>query len=103
MANHIKSIRFLQEKFLTNDHYPFSLPIFNQTKCLPFNTAVTIFVGENGSGKSTLLEALARACGIHIWNRSGDTRCQVNRYEHLLHQCITVERSNGNVPGAFFG
>ena len=49
------------------EHYPFNLPIFNQTKRLDFDTTVTLFVGNNGSGKSTLLEAIALKCGVHIW------------------------------------
>ena len=103
MANHIKSVALLREKFPTDEHYPFTLPIFKQTKYLFFDAPVTIFVGENGTGKSTLLEALARACGIHIWRLSEGLRYQVNRYEKQLHKCLRVEWSNGPVPGAFFG
>lgn len=77
MANHIKSVTLLHEKFPTDEYYPFSLPIFNQTKYLSFDTPITLFVGENGTGKSTLLEALAHACGIHIWSTSGGVRYQV--------------------------
>jgi predicted ATPase len=103
MANHIKSVTLLHEKFPTNEHYPFALPIFNQTKYLFFDTPITLFVGENGTGKSTLLEALAHACGIHIWSTSGGARYQVNRYEKELHKCLSLEWSNGPIPGAFFG
>jgi predicted ATPase len=103
MANHIKNVTLLHEKFPKTDHYPFSLPLFNQTKRLCFDTPVTIFVGENGTGKSTLLEALARACGIHIWQSSVGAPYQANPYEKQLHTCIKFEWSNGHVPGAFFG
>ena len=41
--------------------FPFDLPALAGGLDLPFETPVTIFVGENGSGKSTLLEALAVA------------------------------------------
>lgn len=41
--------------------FPFDLPAIGAGLDLPFETPVTIFVGENGSGKSTLLEALAIA------------------------------------------
>jgi predicted ATPase len=103
MANHIKSVTLLHEKYPTRDHYPFTLPIFNQTKHLVFETPVTLFVGENGAGKSTLLEALARRCGIHIWRKLDGARYQVNQYEEQLHNCLSLEWSNGRVPGAFFG
>lgn len=103
MSNHVKSVTLLQEKFPTDEYYPFTLPIFNQTKYLPFDAPITLFVGENGTGKSTLLEALARACGIHIWSRPEGKRYQFNRYEKELYQCLKIAWSNGNVPGAFFG
>ena len=75
----------------------------NQTKRLEFDTPVTLFAGENGSGKSTLLEALALGCGIHIWRRLEGTRYQNNKYEKLLYKCLSLEWSNGKVPGAYFG
>ena len=100
---HIKSVTLQSEKYPTQDHYPFNLQVFHQTKRISFDTPVTLFVGENGSGKSTLLEALALACGIHIWRSSQTTRYQYNRYEKLLHHYIELEWANGRVPGAFFG
>jgi len=103
MGNHLKNITLLSEKYPTCKHYPFSLPIFHQTRNLVFDTPVTLFVGENGSGKSTLLEALAHACGIHIWRASGGTRYQVNRFEDQLYKYLALEWSNGHVPGSFFG
>lgn len=103
MANHIKSVTLLHEKYPTGDHYPFILPIFNQTRQLIFDTPVTLFVGENGTGKSTLLEALARASDIHIWSKPDGLRYQVNRYEKQLHNYLSLKWSNGRAPGAFFG
>jgi predicted ATPase len=103
MPNHVKSVTLLQEKFPTDEYYPFSLPIFNQTKHLPFDAPVTLFVGENGTGKSTLLEALARACGIHIWRMAEGRRYHVNPYEKELYRCVDVAWSDGSVPGAYFG
>jgi predicted ATPase len=44
---------------ITNDKYPFSLPIIKNLTEIQFPTQVTFFVGENGTGKSTLLEAIA--------------------------------------------
>ncbi len=103
MTNHLKGIKLLQETFPTTAYYPFSLPVFHETKTLRFDAPVTLFVGENGTGKSTLLEALARACGIHIWCMSESRRYQLNRYEKELYRCLDVEWSDGYVPGAYFG
>ena len=66
MKNHITGVTLLTEKYPTKEHYPFSLPVLQQTTEITFDTPVTIFVGENGSGKSTLLEAIALASGIYI-------------------------------------
>ena len=103
MDNHLRTVSLLPSNFPTKDHYPFTLPILNQTEQFVFDAAVTIFVGENGSGKSTLLETLARRADIHIWRKSNGTRYQVNRYEKLLYKYLSLEWSNGKVPGAFFG
>lgn len=103
MTNHIKSVTLLHEKYPTQEHYPFNLPIFNQTKRLEFDTPATLFVGDNGAGKSTLLEAIALKCGVHIWRTSEGTRYQFNRYEKQLHRCLSLEWTNGEVPGAYFG
>jgi predicted ATPase len=103
MNNHILSITLHHEKYPSNSHYPFTLPIFNCTKHLTFKTPVTFFVGENGTGKSTLLEAIALACNIHIWRRDGGTRFHVNQYEKKLFKYITVRWRNGMVPGSYFG
>ena len=102
MSNHVKSVTLLQEQFPTDQYYPFTLPIFNKTRHLTFDAPITLFVGENGTGKSTLLEALAIACGIHIWRTSEGTRYQVNRYEKELYKYIDVAWSDGHVPGAYF-
>ena len=103
MPNHLKSVTLLQEKFPTDKYYPFSLPIFNQTGHLTFDAPITLFAGENGTGKSTLLEALAIACGIHIWRTAEGTRYQVNHYEKELYKYLDVAWSDGYVPGAYFG
>ena len=103
MSNHITSVTLQQEKFPTGDHYPFNLPIFNQTKKMVFDTSITLFVGENGTGKSTMLEALARASDIHIWSKPEGVRYRVNRYEKQLYKYLSLEWSNDRVPGAYFG
>jgi predicted ATPase len=102
MASHLKSATLLQEKFPTEQCYPFNLAIFKKTRQLSFDAPITLFVGENGTGKSTLLEALARACDIHIWKNEG-RRYEFNIYEKLLYRCLSVKWTDGRVPGAFFG
>jgi len=103
MTSHVKRVTLLHEKYPRGDRYPFKLPIFNQTRELVFDTPVSLFVGENGTGKSTLLEALARGSGIHIWCKPDRVRFEVNRYEKKFHEYLSLEWSDGSVPGAFFG
>jgi len=91
-TNHIMSVTLQSEKYPTREHYPFTLPVFHQTRQLVFDTPVTLFVGENGTGKSTLLEAMARACGIHIWcNPAG------SRYRSIISKTNSINtlQSNG--------
>jgi predicted ATPase len=100
---HLKCVRFHAERYPTREHYPFTLDVFRQTEEIVFPTPVTLFVGENGTGKSTLLEALARKCGIHIWQEGGRTRFHVNPYEDRLWHYLSVAWADGAVPGSFFG
>ena len=78
---HLKSITLHPEKYPTRESYPFSLPIFQQPGCLPFNTPVTLFVGENGTGKSTLIEAICKKSEIPIWRDTDKARYEHNRFE----------------------
>ena len=103
MSYHLKSITIESERYPTKEHYPFSLPLFSETKELNFSSPVTLFVGENGSGKSTLLEAIAVAAGIYIWRTGMNSRYQVNRHEASLHRYIKINWTKGKVPGSFFG
>ena len=102
MSNHITGVTLNHDKYPTNEHYPFSLPLFNETEKLLFENPVTFFSGENGTGKSTLLEAMALACKVHIWGNEG-VRYRSNPYERMLHKYISINWSNGMVPGSFFG
>ena len=103
MGNHLNSVTLHPEKYPTDSHYPFSLPLFNQTKQMRFELPVTFFVGENGTGKSTLLEAIALASDIHIWRRYEGVRYQFNPYEKQLYRYISVEWANGKATGSYFG
>lgn len=103
MPVHLKGLVLHPERFPTRDHYPFSLPILQRMQRLTFDKPVTFLVGENGSGKSTLLEALAQACGIHIWRTPSGPRYEVNPWEEELHSYLGVEWTRGPVPGSFFG
>ena len=99
---HLTGFRLFPEIFPTLEKYPFNLPIFHHTSSLAFESPVTFFVGENGSGKSTLLEALARKCGIHIWQNEARSRFDFNPMEEDLYRFLRVEWRNGPVPGSFF-
>jgi len=100
---HLKSVTLHPEKYPTEEHYPFNLPLFRETESVTFDTPVTLFAGENGTGKSTLLQAVARACGIPIWRDAGRRRYRANPYEEAFYRCLSVEWVDGRVPGSFFG
>jgi predicted ATPase len=99
---HLKKATLHPEKYPTKDSYPFCLSVLQNTKQVILKNYVTLFAGENGTGKSTLLEAIAVACGIHIWRNTERSRPGYNPYEDKLHQYISVEWENGRVPGSFF-
>lgn len=102
MPLHLTEVTLHTDEYPTTEHYPFCLPVFRQTQGLQFAGPITLFVGENGTGKSSLLEAIARKCGIHIWQEER-TRFRHNPYEHALCQFIEVKWREGSVPGSFFG
>ena len=103
MSNHITGITLHPEKYPSDGHYPFSLPVFNETRQILFERPVTFFAGENGTGKSTLLEAIALAGDIHIWRKPEGGRYQFNPYEKHLFKYISLAWANGKVPGSYFG
>jgi predicted ATPase len=99
---HLKRCAIDRSRFPVGDQYPFSLRVLRAGALLDFNTPVTFFVGENGSGKSTLLRAIARACGIHIWEETERARTSRNPHEEQLHLYVEVEWAKEPVPGSFF-
>jgi predicted ATPase len=100
---HLKSVTLHPSKYPIKNHYPFNVPVFQQTKSIAFNAPITLFVGENGSGKSTLLQAISHVCGIHIWRESERSRFNHNPYENKFSDYLTIEWKDGKVPGSFFG
>jgi len=99
---HLCRIELLADQYPTRDHYPFNLRVLQETRSIPLDSPVTFFVGENGTGKSTLLEALARRCGIHIWEGIPRGRYQASPYEGALGRFVNVHWTDGPVPGSFF-
>lgn len=99
---HLKKVTIFSERFPSREHYPFILDIFQGTESISLDSPVTLLVGENGTGKSTLLEAVCRRCGIHIWRDTARMRYQPSPYEKKFYRYISVEWTNGRVPGSYF-
>ena len=99
---HLQRIIIDQERFPSREHYPFNLPILQQSLDLDVSGPVTLFVGENGTGKSTVLQAVCRRCNIHIWEGAYRARTQSSPYEHRLPEAVDVRWADGPVPGSFF-
>jgi predicted ATPase len=99
---HLKRIMLFPEKYPTLKKYPFSHPIFQETRSLDFTAMVTFFVGENGTGKSTLLRAVAHKCYIHIWKDTDRVHLDKNPYEEMLYRFMAVDWAEDVVHGSFF-
>jgi predicted ATPase len=102
MAIHLKSVTLNSQTYPSREQYPYNLGVLRQTERLNLESPVTLFVGENGTGKSTLLRALAKACGIHIWQPRDSYRVAVNAHENTLWEHLAVEWAAQRVPGSFF-
>lgn len=99
---YLTKTRIERDSFPTGRFYPFNIPALRETVELAFRKPVIFFVGENGSGKSTLLEAIARKCGIHIWDKPRRHLAHNNPYETKLSNHVTVTWANGRVTGSLF-
>jgi predicted ATPase len=99
---YLKGIEINGAGFPTERYYPFNTPSIRLTDELIFRRPVVYFVGENGSGKSTLLEAIARRCGIHIWDKPRRHLAHNNPYETALAKYVTPHWANGRTSGSFF-
>lgn len=100
---HLKSATLHPEIFPSKDLYPFNLQVLQNLTTIEFISPVTLFAGENGTGKSTFLEALTKKCGIHIWKDAERSRPRHSPYEGKLYNFLSLNWTNGPVPGTFFG
>jgi predicted ATPase len=99
---YLTKVRINSDGFPTRRFYPFNIPAIRQPVELTFRRPVTFFVGENGSGKSTLLDAIARKCGIHIWDKPRRHLAHNNPYETRLANHVTTTWANGRITGSLF-
>jgi predicted ATPase len=99
---YITKIAIHGESFPTQRYYPFNIPVIRETQELDLKRAVVFFLGENGSGKSTLLDAIARKCGIHIWDKPRRHLAHNNPFETRLQDHVTATWANGRVSGSLF-
>jgi len=99
---HLRSVTIERSLFPTEQCYPFSVELIQNTQKLEFTSPVAMFVGENGTGKSTLLDAITRKCDITIWDKPRRHLAHDNPFETKLADCISVKWSNGSVPGSLF-
>lgn len=99
---HLLRVNVHADRFPTAGMYPFNIPVLREEQRLNFRRPVVFFVGENGSGKSTLLSAIARRCGIHIWDKPRRHLAHNNPFETKLRDYVTADWSNGGVPGSLF-
>ncbi len=99
---YLRSVKVNAETYPTRRCYPFNIASLGDSVELQFERPVVFFVGENGSGKSTLLEAIARKCGIPLWDTPLRHRAHHNPYETRLADYISVTWANGGAPGLLF-
>jgi predicted ATPase len=99
---HLVKVRIDGNRFPTRRFYPFNIPTIEHSKELTFTKPVVFFLGENGSGKSTLLDAIARKCGIHIWDKPRRHLAHNNPFETRLKDYVSIAWTNGGVPGSLF-
>ena len=99
MSVWLKAVQIRGDEFPAVGLYPFNVETLQGRQTLTFNQSVSFMVGENGSGKSTLIEAIARRCGLHMWNQpKRRTAASVLR----LSDHLDVTLANGAVKGGLF-
>lgn len=80
----LRSATLLRDAVPDFRKYPFTVPAIRTFDTLPFEKAVTFFVGENGSGKSTLLEAIADQCGFNTAGGDRSSMFEVDAADSAL-------------------
>lgn len=99
---HLRRIRIQSDRFPTRRFYPFNISVMEEAQELILSKPVVFFIGENGTGKSTLLDAIARRCGIQIWDKPRRHLAHNNPFETKLRDYVSIAWSNGGVPGSLF-
>ncbi|NLF10668.1 MAG: AAA family ATPase [Anaerolineaceae bacterium] len=99
---HLLNVKIHSDRFPSRRFYPFNIQAMDEPQELVFHRPVVFFLGENGSGKSTLLEAIARRCGITLWDRPRRHLAHNNPFETRLQDYVSATWSREKVPGSLF-
>ncbi len=99
---YLKQVNIHSTRFPLRNVYPFSIPVMGEEQELRFHKPVAFFVGGDGTGKSTLLDAIARKCGIHVWDKPRRHQAHNNPYETALKDYVATTWTNGRVSGSLF-
>lgn len=98
----LKGIRLNAKEGIDRNHYPFNIPALRDFKELPFESPVTIFVGENGMGKSTLIEAIAIAMNFNPEGGTANFNFSTSdSHSELCNHLITIRGAKRNRDGFF--
>lgn len=98
----LKGIRLNAKEGIDRNHYPFNIPALRDFEELPFESPVTIFVGENGMGKSTLIEAIAIAMNFNPEGGTANFNFSTSdSHSELCNHLITIRGSKRNRDGFF--
>ncbi len=82
--------------------YPWNLPALEQLDVLPFQTPVTLLIGDNGSGKSTFLESFAEVAGFNPEGGSHHANYHAAHTDTQLAQGLRLVWNRKALNGFFF-